>query len=296
MTIATDSFENINNDYADAIEWIRSIGVTITSGRTQFYEKVIRSWTEECSTVSEQGGKDIFPDFVSSMFEVMDFIDIYKSLRNVPISRIQSIASKLQKGVNGPINLVSEANDSSTARNFIFEALVAALSHRPENGIETIFDSVSDTGFRFKNKNVWVECKRITSLEKLEANVSKACSQLETILKRDKSTQHRGLVAIDFTKILHPGDKIYVKQNDRELVEGLNSISDQMLKQCSKEWDKVYVRKSNKIIGTLLRFSTMATSEERKLLVKASEWAINPRRNVSNSDKTLLRELFSKLE
>lgn len=138
MTIATDSYENINKDYADAIEWVRSIGVNITSGRTQFYEKVIGSWTKEYRTASEQEGKDIFPDFVSSMFEVMDFIDIYKSLKNVPTSRIQSIASKLQKGVNGPINLASEANDSSTARNFIFEALVAAWSHRPEKRVETI--------------------------------------------------------------------------------------------------------------------------------------------------------------
>lgn len=295
MTIATDSYENIHRDYADAIEWIRSLGVEITSGRTQFYEKVVGRWTNEYRTATEQQGEDVFPDFVSSMFEVMDFIEIYKSLSNVPANRLQSIASKLQKGVNGPINSASETSDSSTARNFIFEALVAARSHRPERGVQVIFDSNSDTGFRINGKNVWVECKRITSLEKLEANVSKACSQLESSLKRDKSTQHRGLVAIDFTKILHPGDKLYVKKNDKELLDGIDSITDQMIKQCSKEWEKVYLRKSNKIIGTLLRFSTMATSEERNLMVKATQWAVNPRRKVSESDEKLLRELAASM-
>jgi hypothetical protein len=229
------------------------------------------------------------------MFEVMDFIDIYKSLKNVPTSQLVVLASKLQKGVNGPINSSSETSDSSTARNYIFETLTAARFHRPEKGVETILDSISDTGFKIKNKNVWVECKRITSLEKLEANVRKACDQLEVIFKTDKSTQCRGLVAIDFTKILHSGDKIYVNQNDKALLEGINSITNQMIKQHSNEWEKVYLKKSNKIIGTLLRFSTMATSEERNLMVRACEWAVNPRMRVSDSDKRLLRMLVESM-
>jgi hypothetical protein len=296
MAIVTDSFENISKDYAETIEWVKSIGVNVTTGRTQFYEKVIENWTKNYRTASEQEGKDVFTDFVSSMFEVMAFIDIFKSLRDVPSNRLKPIASKLQKGVNGPINLASETNGSSTARNFIFEALVASRSHRPKNGIETISDSLSDTGFRINNKSIWVECKRITSLEKLEANVRKACAQLESTFGKDKSTQHRGLVAIDFTKILHPGDKLYVKRNDQELIKGINSISDQMIVQCSKEWEKVYPKKSSKIIGTLLYFSTMATSEDRNLIVKASEWVVNPKRNISDSDEILLRELASKLK
>lgn len=295
MTVTTDAYETIHKDYADAIEWIRSLGVNITSGRTQFYKKVVGNWTNKYRTASEQQGKDIFPDFVSSIFEVMDFIDIYKSLKDVPPSRLKLIASKLQKGVNGPINSASETSDSSTARNYIFEALVAARFHRPERDVEAILDSASDTGFRIKGKNVWVECKRITSIEKLEANVSKACSQLESTLKRVKSTQNRGLVAIDFTKILHSGDKLYVKRNDRELIEGINSISDQMIRQHSKEWEKVYQRKCNKIIGTLLRFSTMATSEDRNLMVKASQWAVNPKRNTPDSDEKLLEELAASM-
>lgn len=296
MTIATDSYESIHKDYADAIDWIRSLGVKVTSGRTQFYDRVVGHWSKEYKSASEQQGKDIFPDFVSSMFEVMDFIDIYKSLRNVPKNHLGAIAEKLQKGVNGPINLASETSDSTTARNFIFEALVAARSHRPEMGVETVFDPISDTGLRIGGKKLWIECKRLTSLEKLEANVRKACNQLETTFKRDTSTQHRGLVAIDFTKILHPGDKIYVKRNDEELIAGIDSITDQMVTQCSNDWEKVYPHKSNKILGTLLRFSTMATSEERNLMVRACQWAVNPKRNVSSSDESLLRQLAKSLK
>ncbi|MCU7806299.1 MAG: hypothetical protein KZQ73_00275 [Candidatus Thiodiazotropha sp. (ex Semelilucina semeliformis)] len=229
------------------------------------------------------------------MFEVMDFIDIYNSLKNVPKDKLQSVASKLKKAVNGPINSRSETGASSTARNYLFEALVAARSHRPEKGIETIFNSMSDTGLKIINRKIWIECKRITSMEKLEANVRKACNQLESTLKRDTSTQSRGLVAIDFTKILHPGDKIYVKNNDAELLEGISSITNQMISQYSSEWEKVYLRKSNKIIGTFLRFSTMAVSEERNLLVRACEWAVIPRRNISASNENLLKQLASSM-
>lgn len=203
MTIEADSYSNINQEYLQALKWIQDIGVNFSSGRTRHYEKVIGHWSTSYQTASEQEAKDIFPDFVSSMFEIMDFIDIYRALHNVSVAELDPTAQKLQKGINGPINSAEESEKSSTARNFIFEALVAARSHRPNNGVKTIFDSTSDTGIKIDKHNIYIECKRLTSLDKLEANVRKACNQLESSIKRDISSQARGIVALDFSKILH---------------------------------------------------------------------------------------------
>lgn len=200
MLIATDSYEKISQDYILALDWIRTLGVRIGPGRTQFYAKVIESWAKNYRTASDEEAKNIFPDFLSSALEIMDFTYIYKSLCNVPAIDLKSIADKLQKGVNGPTNLIEESSDSSVARNFIFEALVTAEFHRPYKSIEAIFDTSSDAGLKIEGRKILIECKRITSLDKLEANVRKACSQLESSLEREVSSRNRGLVALDFTK------------------------------------------------------------------------------------------------
>jgi len=296
MTIATNSYDTINLDYKNAIKWIESLGVEFTSGRTQAYAKFIEHWADGYKYVSEDEGKEAFPIFTSSMFEILDFIDIYKSLRDVPVNKLSSIAEKLQKGVNGPINLIEETKNSSIARNYIFEVLVAAKSHRPDNSVETIFGSRSDTGVKIKGKKIWIECKRLASLNSLEANIRKACNQLEPNINSKISCCNRGIVAIDFTKILHPGDKLLVKKNDEELLRSTSEITNTFIRQCSNEWEKVYKNKHQRIIGTLVRYATMATSEERNLMVRVSEWGLIPKVGVKPHDEKLLRQLAKALD
>ena len=182
MSIPTYSYETINEEYQQALNWMSELGVNISPGRTQYYAKIIDYWKTEYKSASEQEGKNAFPDFVSSMFEISDFIDIYKSLRFEPPSDLVSIVEKLQKGVNGPVNSAEETSKSTVARNFIFEALVAARCHAPSSSVEVIFNAKSDTGIRIENKKIWIECKRITSLNKLEANIRDASKQLERVL------------------------------------------------------------------------------------------------------------------
>lgn len=102
-------------------------------------------------------------------------------------------------------------------------------------------------------------------------------------------------MAIDFSKILQLGDKIYEKKDDRELLCGLDSITDNIMRQYSKQWEKVYLEKSKKITGTLFRFSTMAISEERNLMVRASQWAVNPRKKAHRSDEVMLSGLVASI-
>jgi hypothetical protein len=64
----------------------------------------------------------------------------------------------------------------------------------------------------------------------------------------------------------------------------------------SQVWERVYERRHKKIIGTIIRFSFMASSEARNLLVHASQWAINPRLGVATKDEQIQRQLVATLE
>ena len=96
MTIATESFETAFEQYSEAIKWIEHIGVKIGSGRTSHYEKIIRYWKDSYKIATADEAKEIFPDFVSSIFEIHDFVAAYKAFKNVPRNQLASIADKKQ--------------------------------------------------------------------------------------------------------------------------------------------------------------------------------------------------------
>ena len=295
MSIPTETYEAVFEQYSAAMRWMAGLGIKLSPGRTSHYEKVVGRWKDAYKTATADEGRKIFPDFVSSMFEVFDFVSIYKAFEGVPAHRLTSVIEKLQKGVNGPINAADETPDSTAARNFLFEASVAARAHRPNRGIQAILDARSDTGISLNGKKIWVECKRVTTVDKIESNARKASSQLETILSGEVGYGHRGIVALDVSKILNRGDQIFVTQNDDELLASVDRIMDRFIEEHSHIWQRVYERKHKKIIGTIIRFSFMASSEARNLLVHASQWAMNPRLGVATSDEQIQRRLVATL-
>jgi hypothetical protein len=296
MTIPTESYDEIFKNYSDALLWMEQIGVIFGSGRTHHYKKVISYWKDHYKLATEKEEKNILPDFVSSIFEIHDFIDIYKAFHNTPKDQLVHIVKKLQKGINGPIDSAEESPKSTTARNFLFEAALAARAHRPANNVLSILDAVSDTGIKIDKKKLWVECKRITTIGQIESNVKKATKQLESILMKQIGSGHRGIVAIDITKTLNIDDKIFVSDDDAQLLASIDKMMDYFIEDHSEIWQRLYTQKSNKIIGTVIRLAFMSTSESRGLLVYSSQWGLNPRRGISNSDESILKLLVSSLK
>lgn len=294
--IPTESYESILERYSSALKWMEDIGVRPGPGRTSHYERIVKHWTEAYRTASVEEGKQVFPGFVSSMFEIHDFVNVYEAFKDIEPSELGGIIVKLQKAVTGPINAYEETPRSTTARNFLFEAVVAARLHRPAKGAIAILDAPSDTGVRFSGQKLWIECKRLTTENKIEANVKKASSQLEGLLRKQVGSGHRGVVAIDVSKILNPGDQIYVSPNDGQLMRSVDGLMRSLIDRFSPVWERVYARRSKKVIGTIVSFTFMSTSEERSLLVHTSQWGLNPRHGVSQTDERLERELVSMLE
>lgn len=295
MSIPTDSYEAIFDNYSAAMKWMAGLGIRLSTGRISHYKRTIGHWKDTYKAATADEGQQIFPDFVSSIFEVVDFVSIYKSFEGAPAHQLTSVIEKLQKAVNGPINAADETPDSTAARNFLFEAAVAARAHRPNRGTEAILNSVSDTGVSLNGKKIWIECKRVTKIGKINSNVRKASRQLETILSEKVGSGNRGIVALDVSKIVNWGDRIFVTLNDDELVESVDRMMYQFIEEHAHIWEQVYKRRNKKIIGTIIKFSLMATSEANNLLVHAEQWAINPRLGVSACDELIQRQLVAAL-
>lgn len=289
--IPTESYQSIYDRYTETIEWMSSIGVKFGKGRTSHYDKSLDYWKDNFKTASDEETKKRFSDFVSSVFEIHEFIGIHESLKGVPIKNLKTIAGKLQKAVNGPIKASDETEISTTARNYLFEVIVAAKAHNPSRDVTAILDAKSDTGIKFHNKKLWVECKRVTSPEGIERNVRKASNQLERILKNSVGSGHRGIVALEVSKIFDSGEGLLVRKNDEELSKTIANMTELFISKYSEIWQKVFSRKSQKIIGLIVRTSYMATSEDRNLLVHVSDYGMNPRVGTSEFNLNIQRSL-----
>ncbi len=84
-------------------------------------------------------------------------------------------------------------------------------------------------------------------------------------------------------------------RNDHELLASVDRIMEQFIEDHSHVWQRVYERRHRKIIGTIIRFSFMASSEARNLLVHASQWAMNPRLGIATSDEQIQKQLVAML-
>lgn len=277
MRIPTESYQTIYDQYAETIAWMSSIGVNLGKGRTSHYDKPLKYWKDNFKSASDKETKNRFPDFVSSIFEIHEFIGIHESFKSVPNKYLNTIEDKLQKAVNGPIRASDESEKSTAARNFLFEAIIAARVHKPSRGVTAILNAKSDTGIKFQNKKLWVECKRVTSPEGIERNVRKASNQLESIFRSSVGSGHRGLIALEVSKIFNTDDKLLVRKNDAELSSTIAQITESFIRDYSKIWQGVFTEKNQKIIGVIVRTSYMATSEDRNLLVHVSDYGMNPR-------------------
>lgn len=87
-----------------------------------------------------------------------------------------------------------------------------------------------------------------------------------------------------------------MKDNDNELIRELDAITDKIVNQCSNNWQKIYGKKNKNILGSLIHFSTMATSEERNLMVRAGQWTVNPKLNIRPSDEALLQQFAAAMK
>lgn len=286
--IATQPYSKILDDYTATIEWMERLGVKIGSGRAAQYAKEF-AWIEENYQTAPQD-QVRFPSFINTTFEIYELVAIYHALKNLEMEEAKFLVTKLQKTVNGPIDRTCENENTSVARNFLFELAVAARNHQPAKQLSVIANAKSDVGIRYNKNKILVECKRITNPEAIEKHVKKAAKQLDGELKKQLGSSKFGLVAIDISKLFTNGGDLYVAGNDDVLSRGSSELMNSFINQYNHTWQRV-LAKHPKILGVIVRFSFMGMSEERNLPVYVSEWAINPRDGISLNHQDMLKRL-----
>ena len=307
-TIPTTTFDLIDENYKKAKGWLANLGLNVKTGRIAEYEKVIDFLKENYRTASVEDGQEKYGDYLNALNEAAEITKIYQALKDVPHDQLNSIKRKLKESISGPVHAEEETNDSTRSRNIMFEVSTQANFHRPEKLIRCMFEEESDVAFKFERNLFYIECKRPFfsgdekgNRDKVRRNVKKACSQLTVNLKRRNSgsgsiNNKRGMVALDISKMVHDGGQKVLKcATDKELDDTYDTKADEFIKIYRDAWEDLFERKNNRIIGMLLRYTTMAESQETGL-VQVSCWKVVPRQQIKPKDLRLIRAITKAID
>ena len=283
----------IQAEFDATLEWMSSLGVKTSSGRLQEYKNVIASWASMPPPRDVFAAHELTPPMRNAILESSMFVDVYRSFRDVSANELSGIVDKLKKAVDGPADLADETANSSRARNFLFEAVVAAKLHCPNQGVHTFLSAPGDTALTYLSRRIFVECKRIRAASGIENNVRKACNQLAGALNEDNTSRGGGLVALELSSIISSDESA---ADEARLSRHMTSKMDKFIESSSADWQKVYPGKDNRILGTLLRFSRLIRSESDGLWVIATEWGVNPRLLLGWSEVRYMQRLNRALQ
>ena len=296
MKIKCQPYGSILKQYEDAMEWLTDLGIKVHKGRLNEYKKQLEYIANNHQSFHQSDSAKIFPVAVNVMYEVDAIVLIYDALKFLPNNELSNIKSKLQHAVNGPLHVVDERNNGNKARNYLFEILVSARLHIPKNGLSVDLQNISDTAVDFNEKHLLIECKRIKSDKKIEANVRAAANQLGKGFNKVSGTNIRGLVALDLSVLVNPNADLLVKENDTALRAGSIKLMDDLISQYNHIWQAVLSKKSKKILGVLLRISLIGVSEARNLMVNCNEWVIIPKKGITIKESQYLEAMTTALD
>ena len=165
------------------------------------------------------------------------------------------------------------------------------MFQRPNRNLITLMEPPTDTGAHFLGKDILVECKRITSIRKLESNVRTAVNQLGEAIHLSASNNTCGVVAVDITKYIAPPGQLYVAADDDDIKNSLWQLKDDFNQQHSHTLNKIYKEKNVLILGTLICVSYMAVSKETNKFVIVKESDFLARLDLPDVEKQFARKL-----
>jgi hypothetical protein len=295
-TINTNSVAKLIVDLDAAVQWMADLGVEIGSGRIATYRKIAAEWDALLNGSTKQSVEQLYPRVSTYAYEVPAFLNIYKAFKMVPSKELSLIASQLRKAVNGPWRIEDETNTSpNPARDFLFESLTAAHVHKPQAGCSAILDAPSDTGFVNDRIHVYIECKRLSSANSIDANLKKASQQLVKAFEHRPRTRNRGLIALDASKIIRPPNHILETRTNEDIGAASRRILSGFVDDNMEEIQRRLYPIDRRIIGLMVYFTSVAVAREDQLFVNVSWWTIVRRRNLNPSDFGFLGRLPSLL-
>lgn len=244
---STKTFTNVTDELGLALDWLKSVGISPSPTRLGAYQRAMAQLIRSYEANDEKILTERFDDFSNVLFEVHELIEIHKALGG---RFDEEIASHLRAYSSGPLVQIEEDsnNSSNRPRNIGFELALMGTLARASLPID--FSIPTDVATRFRHRSIMFECKRPQSPEAVGRLVKNAQDQLVRKYNSTNRRTHKGVIALDITKIANP--KLIIP--DGQVTDDVERILSLQLNQFAAEHMAVWTRiRSSRTIGILLR-------------------------------------------
>jgi len=191
------------DQYSRALDWLRARGVRVDNTRLFRYLTIMNKAIAREATGDEAHQES--PEFAGVLVEASEIVQI-STLDPMFFEGREDVLTNLRRINAGP-DLVSDEGEDF-GRNYAFEFSTAAILHQ-RNALGGFANG--DLDLLFRDGNHPLECKRISSLRRLEQRVREARNQLNSHVDAGGPP---GIIAIDLSRPIRLAQGAIVAADD----------------------------------------------------------------------------------
>ncbi len=227
----------------EVIKWLEEKELKINLSRYSKYKNYIDDFykngkPDDLSDLDERFKK--LNDAVQECIQIVQIYDAFKNEKSI------GFEERLQKIICG-CDFYNPENKADQPRDFLYELIVASWFKKC--GYDIDFDQTTDVVAKKNDITVYVECKRIKSINRLEENFKKACKQLSKV---NDNTEHYGLIFIDIYNCMAGKIRDYEYSNVFTMRNEINYIlENNFRKQNANLIEKILTKNLDHTLGVV---------------------------------------------
>lgn len=185
--------------------WLAGRGITQRNRLRIYRENVIAMRDREkaigvAEVFTEVQKVGRLTEILASYVEGYEFVDALMCLRAAQVDIPDEL---LRRALEGTPDAARESPKNNQGRNAMFELSIGAMLAR-DNLKPKLSTDNPDVEFRFEDRRVLVECKRVLSAERTLDAISEGIRQLRKTV--NPSDGELGLVAVNISRVFYRGD------------------------------------------------------------------------------------------
>lgn len=267
--LKTLPYDKYSEQLSEACAWAASLGIRYSPTRLGRYEKLWRDLAD-CARrkeLNEFFDAVPFPTFLNAAYETTEIVEVYRGLKELTDTAMTERLRETFKGHD--LYVMDQSNRSG--RDFGFELYVA--SKFTLCGLKVNFSSAADVEVEYRDRMLFVECKRLKSLGKVKARVKEGLDQLEKrYAAAVNPSKTDGILALSLSKLLNPG----LGMLNAKTVRGVSDIAgrhiDKFASDFGVQWQQ---RTGSNHLGVVMFLDSPCEVTGKRLFLTSQEVAIN---------------------
>jgi len=205
-TMYHGEFTERKKEFQEACKWLsEEMGFPYKSTRMGDYERLLKTFFNSGAKVPTDSA--LINDFYLFMQAATEACQIIRLWNTFKDKEHEGLKGRIQHVMSGKsmraeaIKKNKRGQNDDPARDFAFELNIA--SRFLKGGYEVDLTDDCDVVVTIDKHKLYVECKRLKSLQKLGRRIKKASSQIDTRIGGNRKNKF-GLIALDVTDVILP--------------------------------------------------------------------------------------------